>query len=231
MAYDNSEFTAGEPVGVFQVTGGKMRVTDPCYETDTWCAGVLENVKDGEWEAYAFIEDYGSGMLGGERIKALSVKHRATDVKWNFPREVAKFEVGVDSGQAGFFDEGAYPQGERKEDGYWNKDDFYDKCCDATCGRDSKGEGYGIIDDRGVVSSSGWGDGGYTCTYARDEAGQIVAAMVEFIPDEDEIDDDEPERFACGECGDDFTEDELDDDSRCWSCAEKAAEAEAEEKK
>lgn len=192
-------FDTGEPIGEFEVKSGKLVVSDPCYDRDTWCAGILENVKNGVWEAYAYVENYGKGGFGGDRVKKLVVFHRDHRHDLGLYPKRAKFEVGVDSGQAGFFDDASYPQGEREEGGYWNKDAFYDECCDATCGRNDEGEGYGIIAGAGAVSSSGWGDGGYRCDYYEKD-GQIVAAEVEFIPDEDEEDteDDMPE---CRECG------------------------------
>jgi hypothetical protein len=35
----------------FAVSSGALRVTDPCYNMETWCAGTLENVKNGIWQA------------------------------------------------------------------------------------------------------------------------------------------------------------------------------------
>lgn len=47
------------------------------------------------------------------------------------------------------------------------------------------------IDGLGIVSSSGWGDGGYSCFTRRNEDGKVVSIRVEFIGEyeEDEIDD------------------------------------------
>ncbi len=33
----------------FQITSGAVRATDPCYSMDTWCAGSLANVLNGNW--------------------------------------------------------------------------------------------------------------------------------------------------------------------------------------
>lgn len=236
-------FGVGEPIGEFEVKSGKLRVTDPCYEDDTWCSGVLTGVKNGTWEAYANIENHGGW---GERVAKLVVFHKEHSDDLGMWPQKASFEVGVDSGQAGFFDEDAYPHGERAEDGYWNKDEFYDKCCDATCGRDrdDKADGYGIIDGRGVVSSSGFGDGGYDCNFYKDKDGQIVAAEIVFIPEEDEEEQEEdiPECRECGEqtydlydglceecgkpecdkCQAQFDESELED-GLCETCREEKA--------
>lgn len=45
------------------------------------------------------------------------------------------------------------------------------------------------IDDRGFVSSSGYGDGGYNCFTAKNEDGKIVSIRVEFIGEYDEEED------------------------------------------
>ena len=67
----------------------------------------------------------------------------------------------------------------------WEDGTFYGSCCNLTC--ETKGH-FGVI-PFGVVSSSGFGDGGYPCFVKRNEEGQIVAAIIPFIEewkDEDE---------------------------------------------
>lgn len=46
-----------------------------------------------------------------------------------------------------------------------------------------------MIDGLGFVSSSGFGDGGYTCWTARNDDGCIIAIRIEFITEYDEEDD------------------------------------------
>jgi hypothetical protein len=46
------------------------------------------------------------------------------------------------------------------------------------------------IDGLGLVSSSGYGDGGYTCWTARNDAGKVIAIRIEYIT---EYDDEEME--------------------------------------
>jgi hypothetical protein len=53
----------------------------------------------------------------------------------------------------------------------------------------SKSDG-NITDGLGLVSSSGYGDGGYNCWTARNEDGKIVAIRVEFITEDDYEDED-----------------------------------------
>ena len=50
----------------------------------------------------------------------------------------------------------------------------------------------GVIDGLGLVSSSGYGDGGYTCWTATDSNGKVIAIRVEFI---DEYDENEEEEY------------------------------------
>lgn len=47
------------------------------------------------------------------------------------------------------------------------------------------------IDGLGLVSSSGYGDGGYTCWTAKNDEGKVIAIRVEFIGEYDEDEDDE----------------------------------------
>lgn len=47
------------------------------------------------------------------------------------------------------------------------------------------------IDNLGFVSSSGYGDGGYTCWTAKNDEGKVVAIRVEYITEDDEEYDDE----------------------------------------
>lgn len=49
------------------------------------------------------------------------------------------------------------------------------------------------IDGLGLVSSSGFGDGGYTCWTARNDKGEVVSIRVEFISEYDEEEDEEIE--------------------------------------
>lgn len=218
----------GDEVGTFEVKSGKLVVTDPCYDRGTWCMGTLENVKNGVWHAYTEHVDEGPW---GKRVSKLVICHVDHPSDLGQRMERANFEVGVDSGQAGFFDDAVYPIGDRGEDGEFNKDDFYDECCHATVGEDSrspksKGTDAGIIRGAGVVSSSGFGDGSYDCLIFKNEAGEVVAAEIEFIGDYDE--DEEEDELQCHGCG--STLGVLDGDNLCEKCGKFAdAEDEVEE--
>jgi len=216
-----------KPYGTFKVTGGKLVVTDPCYDVGGRGQGVLKNVRNGEWNAFVETEDFGRELLGGTRVTKLRAE-LATDQAGG-PWVIENISIGVDSGQAGIFSMNKYPAGERAEDGKWNKDKFYDLCCEATI----KGKA-GIIDGIGIVSQSGWGDGVYACRTRRDSDKKIIAVEIVFI-DEDEADSictecGEPNEelhdgvcnecglVSCEKCGDMLHPDELNREGFCNSC-------------
>lgn len=195
-------------VGHFIIETGKVRISDPCYDEDTWCAGVVDNVKSGTWQATVIKtndEDW------GERVAKLIAYHKdsISDVEEieTFRENECEFDVGVDSGQAGIFDVKHY-----KDDNQFKNEKpkadygsiFYNFCCDATL----SDLGAGVI-PYGCVSSSGYGDGGYTATKYLNDDGQVVAIAIKFIETE----------FICDRCGDDITENEYyDNDGLCDSC-------------
>lgn len=176
-------------LGTFKVSNGKVVVTDPCYKRGTWCHGILDNLANGEWLAIARYSHEGGW---GTRVAELEIRLHEPEESGRrrcLPdRERgwinAAFEVGVDSGQAGFFAEEHYPQGDCGD--YGDESSFYGKACAAT---DDHGAQGGTIDGFGVVSRSGYGDGGYTCQ-SYEEDGKIAAARIIFIDDFEEIEDD-----------------------------------------
>ena len=78
----------------------KVMVSDPCYGLNTWCQGVLENVLPGQYDCNVEYSDEGDW---GTRVSAIEVTHVDYD-RCTLDEELEKFEVGVDSGQAGIFD-------------------------------------------------------------------------------------------------------------------------------
>lgn len=194
---------------VFNVTSGKMVCSDPCYTLDppTWCQGVIENVKNGKWEAGIATSDEGSW---GERVSHLWVYNLEAAIK--DPTIVRRIEMyggtklpfsgGVDSGQFGFFDFAHYRNDESAKDlakhnfgdGFDQEsgDQWYRACCELTLGDDS----FGVL-PFGAVSSTGYGDGSYEVRGIKDDEGLYVAFCVEYIgQDEDEDDWDEDDEFS-----------------------------------
>jgi len=218
----------------FVVASGALRVTDPCYDMGTWCAGQLDAVMDGIWEAHvgyhkdAFDEEMTEKWLAGEeeRINEMAKRFGENgDTYTQFERErLAKkraefaahpgrvaylhivnigaerhfdhmaeldstwensgIHVGVDSGQAGFFDLEMFATVCKEEA---VKDKFYDEICDLTLADASWG-----VHPTGVVSSSGYGDGGYDCLVRRVD-GVVVEAMLVYLWEEEPQDEEDEE--------------------------------------
>ena len=180
------------PLGSFVLASGVMLVTDPCYEKDTWCAGEL-TTRTGAWHAVVVQRDNG---VSGHRNAILMAVHESVELAGLTIEQMEEtgIDVGVDSGQAGFFEKARYPDDKDQleyEDGTW-----YAKVCELTL--DESGPGAGITPEgSGVVSQTFWGDGGYPCFVKKDENGLVVAAAIVFDgsadPDEEnEADEDSP---------------------------------------
>lgn len=150
----------------------KVIVSDPCYSIPTWCQGIVKNVLPGYYKTDVFTTDETDGW--GERCSHIVAIHEDYLNNENFNWEDSGFDIGVDSGQAGIFCSTIYPKGDNTGD-YGDSNSFYGKCCDATLSRLS----YGIINKKGVVSSSGYGDGGYKLYLAKDN-GQVIGFIVDF---------------------------------------------------
>lgn len=174
-------------LGQFEITSGKVVVSDPCYKLGTWCMGTLENVKKGKWTAKILKTNEGDW---GNRVAALIATHKDKDFGYDFCKwEKQTFEVGVDSGQAGIFDSTGFKS---DDDNYDDPNSWYRRVCEITladCGA-------GIIDNSGVASSSGYGDGGYDCSVIK-ENGKIIAIMIDFglLQEEEEDYDEDDEDY------------------------------------
>jgi len=170
-------------VGSFKITSGQVMVSDPCYDLGTWCQGIIKNVKKGNWKAKILVTNEGDW---GSRVAAIIAWHESISEvayvcsSWN----KQNFEVGVDAGMAGIFDLAEFHS---EDDEYNNPNSWYRRCCDLT---DNKA---GIIDNSGIVSSSGYGDGSYECSTMEEGSGKVIAIMVDFglleEPEEDEEED------------------------------------------
>jgi hypothetical protein len=141
-------------IGEFKSESGAFRVADPCYTPDTWCLGVLARVAPGVWKAYVKTDPEEG------RVARLLVIHETCVVDGVTSQLVLnkklKADIGVDSGQAGFFDTTFNTWG---RDG---DDSAYEAICELTL---DTPESAGVC-ELGAVSSSGYGDGSYVCRYA-----------------------------------------------------------------
>ncbi len=171
-------------IGKFRVVSGRVVISDPCYEIETCCQGILEKVRKGEWRCQVSIsrEVYSDGCV----TDLIALRPSALDIgnaKWT---EETSFEVGVDSGQAGIFDMAHY-RDDRVAQSVEHlsheiicpEEPWYSLCCDRTSGSEI---GAGVI-PYGVVSSSGFGDGSYRCFTQRDREGYVTAIRIVFIKD------------------------------------------------
>ena len=161
----------------------RVMVSDPCYEVGTWCQGIVP-IKDGTYRAFVIVTDEG---VWGKRNAELIVLREDTEFSnpvMPFEPEPLDFEVGVDSGQAGIFNLPYYEKNQ-PDDSFDKEGAWYNRICEITL----NGDECGTIDNEGVVSASGIGDGGYNCypAYA-DEFEEIVGLRIAFIEDYDDDD-------------------------------------------
>lgn len=168
-------------VGQFKIFSGEVMVSDPCYEVGVWCQTIINNVKNGNWFGCVRKSDEGSW---GIRNASLIIHHEnspLSDIN-NWKKEDA--QIGVDSGQAGIYDIESF-RNDRMINKVKNKiglaiekdgDKFYALNCDLT-----NEEIHAGTLENGVVSSSGFGDGGYELYTSKDKDGEIVAMEIVFI--------------------------------------------------
>ena len=182
----------------FELTGSDMRVSDPCYEKSTWCCGMIPNCLPGRWDAAVSYLDEGEF---GVRVALLTAKHSETVPSFTLCNQfradddyiyhqsgwnICNLSVGVDSGQAGIFDDAHY-QDDHVFDGLPEAEhDFhtawYSHCCDLTLGKQQAG-----VIPYGVVSSSGYGDGCYKALRHLNAAGKVDCIAVLFLSDQAQI--------------------------------------------
>ena len=161
-------------LGCFVITGDKIHVSDPCYDYDFLGAINLTNVLAGKYLAYITRLNMGKW---GTRTAKLSIRH--VDYPEVIPKIAFDWEVEVDSGQAGFFDDQYYKENQGGEFG--DTTTFFGLACFLTL---SKKHG-GIVQDKGVVSETGFGDGCYSLYVGKNKAGKIVSASIIFIADDE----------------------------------------------
>lgn len=97
----------------------KVIITDPCYELWTWCQWTLENILPWKWNVSIVYEE--------DRVSRQIYKH-IDYLNDSSKLEETKFDIWVDSWQAGIFDTSIFP----KEKEWANVKKFYDLCCETT---------------------------------------------------------------------------------------------------
>lgn len=183
----------------FQITSGKIVLSDPCYTIPTWCQGVIENVKNGEWVADVEKTDGSDGW--GVRVSAVFAYHKDShkergdlkDALVNGWGKVMDFDGGVDSGQFGFFDHEHYRNDKSAKDlpkyDFGRAEESGEEWYMAVCNLTLSDEQWGVL-PFGVVSSSGYGDGSYSTYAVQNENGEYIGFITKFIfEDEEEADE------------------------------------------
>lgn len=173
-------------VGQFEVKGGKVAVSDPCYEHGTWCAAWGIPAVDGIYEAYIVMSDEGKWgnrvaeiiAVLKDRIKGDCLTYEDYDLmNWTSMDS----GIGVDSGQCGIWSEGQYQPDGKGE--YEEEDSWYGAIC-AKWDYDTPGAPKAhIFNNMGAFSSTGFGDGSYHLAVVFDDPGPAYGFLVTFIDD------------------------------------------------
>lgn len=177
--------------------GSQVRVSDPCYGDDVWCKTQLSDVLPGNYSVIVESRDEGAWGVRNAHMIVTHEQYKTSRLRYE---EVGG--IGVDSGQAGIFCETSYrndsisesiqtPESDFEMTPTESGDQWYNKMCRFTLSEDRWG-----VYDSGVVASSGYGDGMYPMTVAKNEDGKVVSIAITFIgedEDEDEWDDEEEE--------------------------------------
>jgi len=197
----------------------KVMVSDPCYGLGTWCQGVLENVLPGKYVCKVGFTDEGDWgtRVADIRVEHVDCKVTEFDHMENFTVGVDSGQAGVydyeyytkyhkDHTEYPHVDDiwynavGELTLTREKNPNYekfnWdiNKDDYFEKW-EAYMQDWNRNSPYlskldaNTIGDLGFVSSSGYGDGCYTCWTAHNDDGKIIGILVEFITEDDEDED------------------------------------------
>jgi hypothetical protein len=178
----------------FEVTSGKMVLSDPCYTLDTWCMGIIDNVKNGTWVGILEQSDEGAWGTRNSILISLNVeamkKNPKLEMQLMSSGDLLPFNGGVDSGQFGHFDFANYRKDELAvdlpktfDDDFENEsgDKWYRACCYQTLETE---DDFGVM-PFGCVSSSGYGDGSYPTYGIKDENDEYVGFMTVFIGEEE----------------------------------------------
>ena len=173
-------------LGQFHLSFPRLAASDPAYRKPV----IVENCLNGNWDAFILVSDEGEW---GMRVAALAacVEGLGSELRKAVEsNDMTRFDedvrgIGVDSGQAGFFDLSHYQcdadidiseLGDRFDDWGPSHSPWYLACCKETLSEDKAG-----VIPFGVVSSSGYGDGCYQLYTHENETRWIDMAVIRFI--------------------------------------------------
>ncbi len=171
-----------EAIGTFAVDSGLLTVGDPGYINACLRFHVpLVGAKTGTWRA-TVLRAHVPGR--GERCAALIAHHASYPCSLDNPIWRPVGSLDVEYAIAGIFDSAHYYEGVVDasviDEARVDENPWY-----AACAR--RAHGRGAYDDRGAgvlpfgcVSSTGFGDGGYTCYAFRAADGEVVGVCIDF---------------------------------------------------
>lgn len=156
-------------IGKFNLTATTMRISDPCYDKTSQYAGTIENCISGIWNAAYVTSDDKKDLC----VSMLIAKHESVrsfhvadgihieddQIYYHNNWHNSGIRIGVDSGQAGIFDDAYYGQSDifkTPNPNIFNfADEWYNQCCYITMTKLA-----GTL-PCGAISNSGYGDGRY----------------------------------------------------------------------
>ena len=155
--------------------GKAVFISDPSYSPDTWRTGETDKMIPGEYVCYAQFSDEKEWGIRVSAIKAVRKGYES--------RKAATAEymdnIGVDTGQCGFYDRDYFLNVNRDRWGFDIWKEWYSKVRSAAYHKDG-GFDAGIIDDRCFVSASGSGNGSYSCRLKKDEDGNVFELCLKY---------------------------------------------------
>lgn len=151
--------------------GKEIYITDPCYDTMTWCQALIKNAKEGKWLVNYEYNEYEDGT---EQQVILSLAHEdyGMAIFNDYYDEIKESSVlGVDSGTLGVFDKEYYEKyhcTDKIDDEWYNNN---------ICSNKALRRGANITDDKGVWCNTSYGDGEYSANlYIKD--GQVYGIEI-----------------------------------------------------
>ena len=113
-------------LGTFEIVSGVVRISDPCYDKKTWCAGKITDVLNGTWKAQVIkkkevyeyvgkVEAWAKGQSFTDHCNVLIAVHESFDKLVHTDKRLTTINGGMDAGMAGIFDDKFYKKNYKKD--------------------------------------------------------------------------------------------------------------------